>query len=95
MFFLYSISNKDKLAELAETSKSQGFLNIAFNCYLQINDLEKCLDVLILGNQISEACLFCRTYLPSKLSHTMSMWNEAINEIDPSCRTSKKSYILF
>lgn len=59
---------------------------IAFNCYIQVNDLETCLNILVDSKQIAEACLFCRTYCPSKLSTVLPLWNEELNEIDPSQR---------
>lgn len=89
-YLIYSISHKGKLKELAELSYKDGYNNIAFNCYLQINDLEKCVDVLLESNQIPEACLFCRTYLPSRLPKILDLWNEAINTNNIDNRISMK-----
>ena len=64
-------------------------MNIAFSCYLQLNELEKCLEILIDSAQLPEACLFCRTYLPSKLAETMDLWNIKINDSNSNNRLSK------
>jgi coatomer subunit beta' len=89
-----SISNKQKLKELAEKAYQDGFYNISFNCYIQTNDLENCLKVLLESNQIPEACLFARTYLPSKLTETMEVWNNYLNDNNTNNRISKV-FILF
>jgi hypothetical protein len=88
----FSISNKQKLKELAEKAYQDGFYNISFNCYIQTNDLENCLKVLLESNQIPEACLFCRTYLPSKLTETMEHWNNYLNDNNTNNRISKVFY---
>lgn len=85
----YSISNKTKLKDLAEKANKDGYNNISFNCYLQLNNLEKCVDVLLESNQIPEACLFCRTYLPSRLPSIIEQWNELINNINGDSRIRK------
>jgi coatomer subunit beta' len=64
-------------------------MNIAFSCYIQVNDLEKCLEILIESGQLPEACLFCRTYLPSKLTTTLEHWNSKLNDSNSNNRLSK------
>ncbi len=90
LMYYSCISNKEKLHELADVASSEGFYNISFNCYMQLNDLNKCVQILLESNQIAEAALFCRTYCPSALSQVLDTWNEQINELDPSQRTSLK-----
>ena len=84
-----SISHKEKLSELGLKSIDEGFFNIAFNCFVQTNDLDKCVDILLQTNKIPEAALFCRTYYPSRLSEVLSIWNTEINKSDQSERSSK------
>lgn len=76
---MHSASNREKIGVLAQKSETDGFYNIAFACYFQLNDLEKCLDVLLKSKKIPEASLFCRTYFPSRLDSVLNMWNEEIN----------------
>lgn len=90
LMYYSCISNKEKLQELAVVATSEGLFNIAFNCYFQLNDLNKCVQILLDSNQIAEAALFCRTYVPSALAQILSTWNDQINEIDPSQRTLLK-----
>ena len=80
VYFSYSINHKKKLNELAEKAINYKQSNIAFNCYIQTNNLEKCVEILLENDQISEACLFCRTYLPSKLPEMLEKWNKKIND---------------
>jgi coatomer subunit beta' len=71
-------------------------MNISFNCYIQVNDLEKCLEILIDSGQLPEACLFCRTYLPSKLPSTLEHWNSKLNDCNSNSRLSKTiQYFIF
>lgn len=93
-FYDISISHKEKLTQLGLKSIEEGFFNIAFNCFVQTNDLEKCLEILIQTNKIPEAALFCRTYFPSKLLDVLSIWNAEMNKLDQSERSSK-SLVLF
>lgn len=87
LLYYSCISHKDKLRELGEVAFSDGNFNISFNCFLQINDVHKCVKILLDSNQIPEAALFCRTYCPSLLSTVLENWNEKLNEVDPSHRT--------
>ncbi len=88
--YVYSISNRESLEKLADKAEADGYFNVAFSCYFQLNDLNKCLDILIKSNKIPEASLFCRTYCPSKLEEVLGLWNNQINQQDSSNRTSKK-----
>jgi len=84
-----SISNRKGLEKLADQAESEGFNNVAFSCYFQLNNVSKCLDILVKSNKIPEASLFCRTYCPSKLEEVLGQWNQKINLLDNSNRTSK------
>ena len=90
LLLYYSIIvDREKIYSLAENADSNGFYNIAFSCYFQVNDLDKCLEILIKSNKYPEASLFCRTYYPSKLSQVLELWNNEINSNEANSRISK------
>jgi len=88
----YSISNRESLAKLGEQAESDGYHNVAFSCFFQLNDVDKCLNILLETNKIPEASLFCRTYCPSKLEEVLEKWNAQISEQDKSNRTSNINF---
>jgi coatomer subunit beta' len=83
-----SILDRNKLLNLAKLSESEGLFNISFSSYFQINDMEKCLDILLKSNKIPEASLFCRTYMPSKLNSVIDQWNNELNNEETNNRIS-------
>jgi coatomer subunit beta' len=79
LLLYYSIiQDRDKIEILAENSNKSGVYNVAFSCYFQLNELEKCFNVLVLSKKLPEAALFCRTYLPSKLTEVLEKWNQQV-----------------
>ena len=94
LLLYYSIiADREKIYLLAENADNDGYYNIAFSCYFQVNDIEKCLEILTKSGKYPEASLFCRTYYPSKLSSLLELWNNEINNGEVNSRISKK--ILF
>ncbi|KAJ1922729.1 Coatomer subunit beta' [Tieghemiomyces parasiticus] len=62
------------LAELAELAERQGRTNIAFTCYHNLGQLDRCLAILIRQRRTAEAALFARTYLPARVADTLELW---------------------
>lgn len=94
LLLYYSITqDRDKISLLAENAVNEGLLNIAFSCYFQLNEIDKCLETLIKSQKLPEAALFCRTYCPSKLGTVIEQWNNEINKEDINNRISKLQYI--
>lgn len=89
LLYYSCINNREKLANLAEDSESNGFSNVAYTSYFLLNNLDKCLQILIKSKRFSEAALFCRTYYPSKISETLMLWNNELNSDDQYSRISK------
>lgn len=82
------IQDKEKTFILAENALNDGFYNISFSCYFQLNEVDKCLDILLKSGKYPEAALFCRTYCPSKLQPVLDLWNDEINNGDSYSRIS-------
>lgn len=87
------IKDPEKISLLGDNAEKDGLFNIAFSCWFQLNDTDKCLEILIKNNKIPEAALFCRTYCPSKLNSTLALWNEKINNEELG-RIRKLNYII-
>jgi coatomer subunit beta' len=83
------ISDREKINLLAENADTEGLYNISFSCYFQLNDIDKCLEILVKSQRYPEAALFCRTYCPSKLSTVLDQWNNEINQEEVNSRISK------
>jgi len=79
LLYYSCINNRAKLLSLAELAEISGFYNVAYSSYFLLNDLEKCLDILVKSHKYPEAALFCRTYYTSKLAETLELWNKEIN----------------
>ncbi len=79
LLYYTCISNREKLEQLAIRSEEEGLTNCAFAAYFELNNVDKCLDILVKTQKYPEASLFCRTYAPSKLSSVLELWNNEIS----------------
>ncbi|KAI8605370.1 coatomer subunit beta'-like protein [Dissophora ornata] len=66
------------MAKLADMAKAAGKSNIAFACYLNLGQVENCIEILIETERIPEAALLARTYLPSAVPRVMKLWKESL-----------------
>ncbi|CAG8603089.1 12782_t:CDS:10, partial [Acaulospora colombiana] len=74
LLLLYTASGNSKgIKELAETA---GKNNIAFACYLQLGQVEDCIEILIKTDRIPEAAMFARTYVP----RLVKLWRESLEK---------------
>ena len=55
--------------------------NVAFTCYLNLRQTEKCLDILLTTDRIPEAALFARTYLPSRVPELVAKWKTHLDDL--------------
>ncbi|KAG0072564.1 hypothetical protein BGZ89_005145 [Linnemannia elongata] len=79
LLLIYTSSgNAQGLKRLAEMAKFAGKSNIAFACYLNLGQVEDCIQVLIETERIPEAALMARTYLPSAVPHVLQLWKESL-----------------
>ena len=79
LLYYTCISNREKLENLALKAEEQGLTNCAFAAYFELNNVEKCLEILLKTHKYAEASLFCRTYTPSRLTSVLELWNNEIN----------------
>ena len=89
LLYYSCINNREKLIYLAEESEKSGFNNVAYTSYFLVNNLDKCLQILIKSKRFSEAALFCRTYYPNKISEALELWNNELNSNDQLSRIGK------
>jgi len=86
LLYYSCICSREKLNDLAQAAETSGYYNVAYSSYFLLNDLDKCLDILVKSHKYAEAALFCRTYFPSKLAETLELWNREINLEDQNNR---------
>ncbi|KAI8804057.1 coatomer protein complex, subunit beta 2 [Cladochytrium replicatum] len=83
LLLLYQASgNAEGFKKLAAMAEEKGDNNIAFLAYLVRGDLEKCLDLLVRTERISEAALMARTYMPSQIPKLVIVWQEHLRKIN-------------
>eukprot|EP01015_Nassula_variabilis_P027077 TRINITY_DN5486_c0_g1_i20.p1 TRINITY_DN5486_c0_g1~~TRINITY_DN5486_c0_g1_i20.p1 ORF type:complete len:329 (+),score=83.77 TRINITY_DN5486_c0_g1_i20:67-1053(+) len=78
-----SLGMKDGLRKLAEKAQATTKTNVAFTCYFLLNDIDKCLEILIESKRLPEAALFAKTYCPSKISSVVDLWKQDIQKEHP------------
>ena len=91
LLYYSSIQDRTKLKGLADKSKEYGLFNISFACYFQLNDVDKCVDLLIKAKRFPEASVFCRTYCPSKLNDVITRWNVLLEQEEDLNNNSRMS----
>lgn len=89
LLYYSCINNREKLSILAEESELNGFNNVAYTSYFMVNNVDKCLEILIKSKRFSEAALFCRTYCPNKISEALELWNNELNSDDQYSRIAQ------
>lgn len=77
-----SSGDASMVRNLGELGTTQGKHNIAFLSMFLLNDLEKCLEILIQTNRLPEAAFFARTYIPSKISYVVGLWRSELAKIN-------------
>lgn len=81
LFLLYqAIGDYEHMSQLAKLAIEEGFTNLAFTCYLQTRQLDKCVDLLVSKERFSEASIFAKTYCPIELPSIVSKWKESISK---------------
>jgi len=95
LLYYSCINDREKLINLASESELNGFNNVAYTSYFLVNNLDKCLEILVKSKRFSEAALFCRTYCPSKISETLELWNNELNSDDYSNRIGNFFLLFF
>nr|CAG8554296.1 10880_t:CDS:10 [Entrophospora candida] len=77
LLLLYTASGNSKgIKELAESAAADGKNNVAFICYLQLGQIEECIDILIETDRTPEAAMFARTYMP----RVVKLWKEGLEK---------------
>lgn len=71
----------EKLTSLANKA---GKTNISFVANLLTGDVEACYDLLIQTHRLPEAAFFARTYLPSKVDETVTLWKNDLSKVSES-----------
>ena len=79
LLLLYtSTAQGEKLRDLAEQTKNEGKMNVAFVCFFLLKDCDKCIDTLIKAGRVPEAAFFARTYAPSRITDIVKVWKTEI-----------------
>merc|ERR1719253_2118230 len=64
------------------SSAAEEDTNVKFVSLFLTSKLDECLDLLIASDRISEAALFARTYLPSRMGSVQQLWAEQLRSVN-------------
>ncbi|KAE8270045.1 hypothetical protein A4X09_0g2285 [Tilletia walkeri] len=84
-----STGDRSLLNRVATQAVERGATNIAFAAWLQLDDAESCVQLLLDTDRAPEAALFARTYAPSLVSRVVGQWKADLE----STKRSKQSAI--
>lgn len=73
-----STGDDSMMKDLADMGQENGKHNITFLATFLRGDIEGCLKILIDTNRLPEAAFFARTYIPSKMTETISLWRDEL-----------------
>ncbi|PWN35624.1 putative SEC27-coatomer complex beta subunit [Meira miltonrushii] len=75
-----STGDRDLLQRIAEMASEKKIVNLAMNCYLQLGDTGRSVDVLVQSGRLPEAALFARSYAPSRVPEIVELWRASLKE---------------
>ncbi|KAJ3966445.1 coatomer WD associated region-domain-containing protein [Lentinula raphanica] len=68
------VQGEDELLKLAERAEKEGQHNLAWVIWWSMGEKERCVDLLIKTERVSEAAMLARTYAPSLVPKTVLAW---------------------
>lgn len=81
LYLIYTSSNnREGLENLVKLAEEKGEQNIAFNSHYLLNNVDKCVEILIKTNRLPEAAVFAQTYKPSLAPETTKAWKESLEK---------------
>ena len=81
MLIYSSFGNADEMRKLGGWAEEDGRENVAFLAYFLTGQVERCVDLLLSSGRFPEAAFFSRTYLPSSVTHVLSLWKEDLSKV--------------
>lgn len=77
--FLIATAKKDAelLRRVADAARAKGEFHLAFAAFLQVQDVEACVALLVEGRRFAEAATFARTYAPRLVPRLVAQWRDA------------------
>lgn len=89
LLMMYSAQGNSKgMERLAAEAHEQGKHNVGFLANFLLGRVEQCLDILVETGRLPEACLFARTYLPSKMSELVTLWKQDLATLNAKAADS-------
>ncbi|GKA33861.1 coatomer subunit beta'-2-like protein [Tanacetum coccineum] len=82
LLMYFSFGDAEEIAKLASLAKENGKNNLAFSCLFMLGKLEDYMQLLVNSNQIPEAALTARSYLPSKVSEILALWRKDLKKVN-------------
>ncbi|KAJ3991040.1 coatomer protein [Lentinula boryana] len=68
------VQGEDELLKLAERAEKEGQNNLAWVIWWSTGEKERCVELLMKTERVSEAAMFARTYVPSLVPKTVLTW---------------------
>eukprot|EP01083_Nonionella_stella_P074337 201597_1 len=85
LYLLYTATNdRNGLNKLVNASIADHKYNIAFNTLFYLGNIEKCIDLLIKNDNIPQAAMLARAYVPHRIDPIQRIWKQRLQKISPS-----------
>ena len=65
---------------MAQGALEKGKYNVAFEAYYLLAEPDNCIEVLLKAKRISEAAIFAKAYVPSRLPELIPLWTQNLKE---------------
>jgi len=78
LLFYSTYGDAEGLEKVVDEAEKAGKYNVAYEAAYLLGNPDRCVDILIKSNRVSEAAFFARAYAPSKLPQVMKLWEESL-----------------
>jgi len=78
LLIYYAGGNGEKMQELATKAQKEGKNNVAFVALFLSQKVGECIDLLVSTNRLPEAAFFARTYMPSRITEIVKLWQKQL-----------------
>jgi len=68
------------LSTLAESAEQAGKYNVAFEAAFIVQDVDRCLNILVKAKRMGEAAMFAKAHTPSRLAEVTQKWAALLQE---------------
>jgi coatomer subunit beta' len=80
LLFYSSYGDHAGLSGLAKSAEEAGKYNVAFEAAFVVQDVDRCLNILVKAKRMGEAAMFAKAHTPSRLAEVTQKWAALLKE---------------